>query len=191
MLSPYAFLTHDETPGPEMRFEFSVEQDGTTITTTSNHINGKKTGFTQFVWPEAPDRFDGYGGVRWEAPANMRLKIIMTTAGGTPAEGIAAWGAELVTPETETSCHYFWSFARNFRLDEPGFDEILSSAIGGVFENEDGTMIAKVQANMGSETDLIALRPVVLPTDNAAIRARRVMQALLKKEELEGTGPES
>ena len=177
----HAVLTHDHDP--EARSEFRIEQDGNTITTIQNHLNVSQTGFQRFIWPAGPQRSDNWGGIRWQPPANMRLKIQMAPVGGTPQkDGQIAWGAELVTPETATTCHYFWSFARNFRLDEPGLDEALRQAIESVFTNEDGAMIAKVQSNMGTETDLMAMRPVILPTDKAAVLARRVIRNLLRKE---------
>lgn len=176
----HSFLTH--APDPDVRIEFDIVKTGDTITTINNHLNSSRTGFQQFVWPDGPERIDGYGGVRWEPPANMRLMIKMTRVGRPPDEGLIAWGAELVTPETQTTCHYFWSFARNFRVAEAELDEILRQTINGVFINEDGAMLARVQENMGQETDLMALRPVILPTDKAAVLARRAVRQLLKQE---------
>jgi phenylpropionate dioxygenase-like ring-hydroxylating dioxygenase large terminal subunit len=177
----HPFLARAEAP--DSRFEFEVGLDGDTVTTIYNTLNVRKGGFSEFVWPDGPDRFDGYSGVRWQPPANMRLKTHMTHVGGPEERARLAWGAELVTPETPTSCHYFWSFARNYRLEDEGFDEALRQAISGVFTNEDATMIASVQENMGSETDLINLKPVILPTDEAAIRARRIVRKLLRDED--------
>jgi phenylpropionate dioxygenase-like ring-hydroxylating dioxygenase large terminal subunit len=177
----HSFLT--TVDDPEMRRVFEVQQEGDKITTISNTLNGSKFGFSQFVWPDSPERIDTYSGIRWEAPANMLLKVHFAPAGQSEADGIHSWGAELVTPETETTCHYFWSNARDFRLDDLPFEQQLKEAIQSIFTSEDAWMISLVQANMGDETDLVALRPVILPTDNAALRARRVVRRLLRGEE--------
>jgi len=50
-------------------------------------------------------------------------------------------------------------------------------------------MIAEIQKNMGDQSDLMALRPVVLPTDKAAIRTRLIMKKLLKQEEVDAPHP--
>ncbi|QUT07814.1 aromatic ring-hydroxylating dioxygenase subunit alpha [Sphingobium phenoxybenzoativorans] len=168
---------------PETRVEHDILQDGDTITTIYNQRNTRPFGFTGLIWPDAPERLDGLSGVRWDAPANMLLKLHFVSRDPGDDRELRIWGAELVTPETETSCHYFWSASRNFRLDDDVFGQQLGDAIANVFRFEDGAMIAEVQANMGDETDLIAMRPVILPTDQAAIRARRIVGKLLRAEQ--------
>ena len=54
----------------------------------------------------------------------------------------------LMTPETATSTHYFWAFARNFRLDEPGVTEYLRANVGRTFD-EDKDMLEAQQRNLG------------------------------------------
>ena len=36
---------------------------------------------------------------------------------------------DLITPESATTTHYFWAFARNFRLDETAFTEFLRANV--------------------------------------------------------------
>jgi vanillate O-demethylase monooxygenase subunit len=73
--------------------------------------------------------------------------------------------------------------ARNFRQQDDEFGKQMATIVEQVFTNEDGAMIAEIQKNMGDQADLMALRPVVLPTDKAAIRTRLIMKKLLKQEE--------
>jgi phenylpropionate dioxygenase-like ring-hydroxylating dioxygenase large terminal subunit len=177
-LHPILMLEDD----PQVRTEYDILQDGETITTVFNQLNTKPFGFVGFVWPDAPSRVGSYSGIRWQAPATMLLKIHFVSLDPNVKREIRIWGAELITPETETSCHYFWSASRNFRTDDLEFGEALRQTIGDVFANEDGPMIASVQANMGSETDLLAMKPVVFPTDAAAARARRILRNLVNQE---------
>lgn len=177
-LHPILVLPDD----PDTRTDDDIVQDGNTITTSYNQRNTKPFGFIGIVWPDAPERLDSLSGVRWQPPSNMLLKIHFISLDPAKPRELKIWGAELITPETSTTCHYFWSAARNFRRDEEEFSEQLRQAISSVFTFEDGVMIADVQEHMGDQVDLIALRPVVLPTDRAAIRARMVLRNLVKAE---------
>ena len=176
---------------PDTSYEYDITQDGDTITTIFNTRNLKPISFVQFIWPGAPERLDSFSGVRWQAPANMLLKIhFLSLDPLNPAER-RIWGAELITPETETTCHYFWGTARNFRQHDDEFGKMLGDITAQVFTDEDGAMIAEVQENMGDQCDLIALRPVVLPTDQAAIRTRMILNKLIRQEQRGGsTDPE-
>jgi hypothetical protein len=49
------------------------------------------------------------------------------------------------------------------------------------FGEQDKTMIEAVQTSMGT-TDLMSLRPVLLPIDNGAARARRVLAKPIEEE---------
>ena len=42
----------------------------------------------------------------------------------------------LMTPESASTTHYFWAFARNFRLDEPGVTEFLRANVGRTFDED-------------------------------------------------------
>jgi vanillate O-demethylase monooxygenase subunit len=184
----HSSLTIDDK---EMESQFDVVTEGSTVRTINNALNTSKFGFAAFTWPDGPERLDNYGGLRWQPPANMLLKVFATERGRPEEEGIHSWGAELVTPETETTSHYFWSFARDYRLRDEEFDVALQQAISGVFTNEDGWIIEQVQENMGGETDLLALKPAILPTDKAAVLARRVLSKLIKQEALPDAGVRS
>ena len=176
----HSFLTF-EVDGLRRRI-FEITQEGDTLTTVDNTLNTGRFGFSKFVWPDSPDRINSYAGIRWQPPANMLLKVHFSGAAESETDGIHSWGAELVTPETETSCHYFWSNARDFRLDDDEFGTALQQAISGIFTSEDAWIIGLIQENMGSESDLLSLKPVVLPTDNAAVRARRIINRLKREE---------
>jgi vanillate O-demethylase monooxygenase subunit len=177
----HSFLTFEEDP--LRRKELKVTQEGETLTTIDNTLNTRRMGFSEFAWPDSPERIDSFAGIRWQPPANMLLKVHFAPAGSGESEGIHSWGAELVTPETPTTCHYFWSNARDFRLDDMAFEATLRETIQSIFTGEDAWMIGLVQENMGSETDLLRLNPVVLPTDNAAVRARRIIRRLMRQQE--------
>ena len=63
-------------------------------------------------------RGDHRNYMRWNPPGNLLLDVGMTTVGGRPEEGLSIPTTHLLTPETETSSHYFWAMSRNFRTDD-------------------------------------------------------------------------
>jgi vanillate O-demethylase monooxygenase subunit len=87
-----------------------------------------------------------------------------------------------ITPQTATSSHYFSGLARIFQLEGgPEVDERLIAFFKGIFDREDGPMMAQVQAQMG-DADLLDLDPLILPRDSGAILARRLVAEQLAQE---------
>lgn len=118
----------------------------------------------------------------------MLLTTVTQGQGEEAGRSITFCAAHFATPVTVHTCHYFWSFARDFRTGETALDEQIRAAVDNVFRNEDAAMIERVQRNMGTETDFLStgpgpLRPVILPTDQCAIRARTILRSKIKKEE--------
>ena len=85
----------------------------------------------------------------------------------------------LLTPETATSTHYFWSQSDspNARLSA---DEVRAQ-MHRVVDLEDQWMIEGVQASMGT-ADLWDLKPLLLGTDAGGVRARRKLAAMIAAE---------
>lgn len=83
-----------------------------------------------------------------------------------------------LTPETETTCHYFWSTLNGFRPDDPAATETLFSEIAGAF-NEDKRVVEAQQERLSElgEPGLVDIR-----TDAARLHMRRVMDGLLARE---------
>ncbi|HKP79026.1 MAG TPA: aromatic ring-hydroxylating dioxygenase subunit alpha [Phenylobacterium sp.] len=166
-----------------------VHYDGDVLITQFNDINARPTALADLMWEEPPQRLDAFAGVRWEAPANMMLEIRQVSRDARITGERAFWQGELITPETETTCHYFWYTARDFKTDDADFGALFAQVTEDVFKNEDGAMIAHLQANMGEETDLFNMRPVILPTDTAAVAARRILRKLIRAEAEEAGTP--
>ena len=85
---------------------------------------------------------------------------------------------QALTPETETSTHYFFMQAHDFALDEPAVTESIYERIVAAF-NEDRRIIESQQALMSTapEGEFVAL-----PFDLALGHFRKVMQELLVAE---------
>jgi len=89
-----------------------------------------------------------------------------------------------LTPETETSCFYFWSCANGYRQDEPEATEQLYREIAPTFV-EDKEMVEAQQARLGelgepglvnivSDTNRVIMRRFIerlMAQDNGALAA--------------------
>ena len=79
-----------------------------------------------------------------------------------------------LTPETETSCFYFWSAANGFRQDEPAATEQFFEQVAAAF-TEDKTVVEAQQARLG-ELGEAAL--VDIASDSVRLYMRRTMERL-------------
>lgn len=139
----------------------------------------------ELLWPEAPkDRMMNYFDVRWEAPGNMLLHSAICEMDTDRKVGSHTEGANLITPADEETTYYFWSQARDRNIDDEKIDEGLYKGVAHTFKNEDGAMVADCALHMGTN-DLFSLKPVLLPTDEGAVRVRRMMAQLIKAEQEE------
>lgn len=115
-------------------------------------------------------RSDQWLHIRWHAPASMALFIGLTRAGtGRRAFIVPAMAnPHILTPETATTTHYFYT-------REPG--EESAEMVRRVFLEEDEPMVRAAQDSMAG-VDFWDMHPVILPSDAAAIRARRRLMAM-------------
>jgi vanillate O-demethylase monooxygenase subunit len=115
----------------------------------------------------------------WQPPSCMTLSIRygITDANGTMVEErMRMINPHIATPESQSATHYFWTC----------FPDAASEAFArAVFDGEDQPMIEAVEQYMGGE-DFWALRPAVLPGDAGALRARRRLMKLRRRESPSG-----
>jgi vanillate O-demethylase monooxygenase subunit len=121
--------------------------------------------------------------VRWNAPATMALWAGGVASGRPMEQGVVSQQAHCFTPESAGRTHYFYSIA--FPRAMGPMAETLAAqnvvALRGPFEHEDKPVVEAVGRRMAGR-DLFALKPVLLPGDAAAVRARRLLQSLIDKE---------
>jgi len=126
---------------------------------------------------------DRWLDVRWQAPALMAL-----WAGGVAADqpqeaGIVTPSAHLFTPESATRTHYFYaiSFPRAMGPAGAVLAQKHVALLRQPFEQEDKPIIEAVARSMG-EADFWSLNPVLLRGDEAAVRARRILEKRIAAE---------
>ncbi len=127
-------------------------------------------------------RCDRWQVIHFQPPANVVLEVGVAPAGTGGMEGERSHGVEgrntnMITPETETTTHYFWGFARNFSRD-PKLDPVFSQKVADIFE-EDKAAVEAVQRVMDANRD----RPVIdINADAGHVLARRMVQRLVAGE---------
>jgi vanillate O-demethylase monooxygenase subunit len=114
-------------------------------------------------------------------PSNMVLDFRMNEVDGPIDEGVFLPTLHLLVPENEERTHYFYAMGRNVQLDNDELSAITAKMARHAFEEEDEPMIVACQDMMGT-TDLFSLKPVLLKTDVAAVRARILLDKLIANE---------
>lgn len=123
-----------------------------------------------------------WADMRWDAPSLLMLNVGVTLTGRPRDEGLSDWSAQLLTPETATSTHYFFTHTRTRAVDSTEFDELLRTQILHAFTQEDKPLLERIQRKMGGE-DFWSLKPVMLEGDAGAVRARRLLEKLIAEEQ--------
>ena len=120
------------------------------------------------------ERVDQWLHMRWHAPASMALTVGLARTGTARQDMVVPQmtNPHIITPETATTCHYF------FDHDDTEAAEAMAMQ---VFIDEDEPMIEAAQEAMGDQ-DFWDARPAILKTDAAAIRCRRALMQLRRRE---------
>lgn len=118
---------------------------------------------------------DHWLDMRWQAPATMVLHIGMAKCGTERGEKLfpEMVSPHIITPETATTSHYFYT---------RGEGEEGKRMAEKVFNEEDQPMIEAAQRGLGDD-DFWDARPVIMKSDAAAIRARRLLAQMRRSED--------
>jgi vanillate O-demethylase monooxygenase subunit len=136
------------------------------------------------------DKFPGFSGrvdrwqiVRFEAPSTIRIDVGVAKAGtgapeGDRSQGVNGYVMNTITPETDRTSHYFWSFQRNYRLDSPLITAQLRQGVHNVF-GEDEAMLTAQQAAIDANPDYEFYS---LNIDAGGMWVRRLLERMLLAE---------
>ena len=165
-------------------FTNKVKREGDTVYSMlyrhHYHIDAAKRGM--YGLGEGPEDVEGQGHARWDAPGVLFVDTAFWDHGKTIDEGYRTPNAHLITPETETTSHYFWGSGRTFMKDVPQVTEMTAATMKNVFETQDGPMVEAQQRDMGESTDFLNHKPIILKADAAGVMARRIMQQKIRAE---------
>lgn len=123
---------------------------------------------------------DQWTEVVWTAPGIMDLTVGATLVGEAREQGMQAHALHLVTPESAGRCHYWYWTTRNVAIN-PEANAMIGKMVRHAFEQQDKPMLEAQQQRIGS-AEFWSLKPVLLPGDAGAVRARRKLAALMQRE---------
>lgn len=119
--------------------------------------------------------------MRWQPASSLSMRLSMTPPGQPDGSGVVLPILHLLTPIDDTTTHYFFGMGRNVAIDNAQAHAGMMEFARTAFEDEDEPMIAACQAQMGTP-DLFSLKPVLLSTDVATVKARRHLEALIQQQ---------
>ncbi|MDZ5646011.1 aromatic ring-hydroxylating dioxygenase subunit alpha [Nitrospirillum sp. BR 11828] len=182
-------LTHVEflhpflaSPGNSERTTFRARQDGDQVNAFYDVVNEPITGLFRLLWDGAEDFANLKAYMHWQAPANLSLQTGMSIQETVQADDPRINVMHLLVPQSEDATRYFWAAGRNKARDSQEVSGMLHYGTQNAFVNEDEPMIAAVRSRMRSN-DLLAHKPALLPIDEAAIRARRILKGMIDREQ--------
>ncbi|HEY0959543.1 MAG TPA: aromatic ring-hydroxylating dioxygenase subunit alpha [Novosphingobium sp.] len=118
---------------------------------------------------------------RWQICRFLLPSAVMIDVGVAPVgagatleahdQGVRGIVIDFMTPESETTHHYFWGMARNFDVDDPGFTARFRKQQGGVFAEDREILEAQQRAidtNPGMRLNAYSI-------DEGGTRARQII----------------
>jgi Vanillate O-demethylase oxygenase C-terminal domain len=102
------------------------------------------------------------------------------SAEGNTSGGMSIRNLNAITPETNTTTHYFWGNAENFAANDPTLIDTVFKQINTAFL-EDLEIIGALQANIVSYGDALP-REVSFAQDAGGVQVRRIVERLIAAE---------
>jgi vanillate O-demethylase monooxygenase subunit len=126
--------------------------------------------------------------IRFEPPCTIAIDVGVAPAGsgapeGDRSAGVNGYVLNTMTPETDTTCHYFWAFARNYRLTEQRLTTELREGVARIF-GEDVIVLEAQQRAMDANPGRLFYN---LNIDAGAMWARRLIDGMVESESAAGT----
>lgn len=102
-------------------------------------------------YPDFSGRVDRWQIIHFEAPSTICIDVGVAKAGtgapeGDRSQGVNGYVMNTITPETDRTCHYLWSFQRNYCLDSQLITTQLRNGVHGVFSEDEAMLSAQQRA---------------------------------------------
>jgi len=124
---------------------------------------------------------------RWQIcqfipPSSVIIDVGVAPAGAGATiekhdQGVRGFVIDGLTPESPTSCHYFWGMARNFDIHDVGFTARFKAQQEGVFL-EDVAILEAQQRSIQANPDL---RLRAYNIDGGGVRSRMAIDRMMKE----------
>ncbi|MXN67178.1 Rieske 2Fe-2S domain-containing protein [Stappia sp. GBMRC 2046] len=130
-----------------------------------------------------PGNVDRWQIINFEAPATIAIDVGVAPVGtgapdGDRSQGVNGFVLNTITPETESTCHYFWAFARNYRLSEQARTHELREGVATIFR-EDELILEAQQKAIEENPDHIFYN---LNIDAGSMWARKLIDKMILEE---------
>jgi len=168
--------------------------------TVNTRVNGNTVVMSRWDYDDTPppfvvpmlnstDNVDWWRIMTWKAPGTMFLDVGACRAGTRPEDGRKLINTDLITPETPTSTHYYWTTARCFETEDPAWTEHLQTMTRTAFD-QDQAIIEGQQVALGTQ-DIRELRLATTHNDLPVNRARGILERLFREEQDAYTNPQA
>lgn len=131
---------------------------------------------------------------RWQIckftpPSHVLIEVGVALAGkggydADPKDKAYSVVVDFITPETETSIHYFWGMVRQFKPEDKELTARIREGQGKIF-GEDLAMLEQQQKNLLANPQR---KLKVLSIDAGGVMSRRILDRLLAEESKESVG---
>ena len=169
----------------EVPFEVTHGSRSATVTRWMTDVDAPPFWKMQLEWKRGvpAGKVDRWQIVNFEAPSTIAIDVgVAPTGSGAPegdrSEGVNGYVLNTITPETDSSCHYFWAFARNYNLEDQRITTLLRDGVAGVFA-EDEEVLAAQQRGIDANPDKQFYN---LNIDGGAMWARRLIDKMMAAE---------
>jgi phenylpropionate dioxygenase-like ring-hydroxylating dioxygenase large terminal subunit len=169
--------TIGNAPVSDAPFELLSDKGMVRFNRTMNNVPPSPT-FVKLMQIE--ERIDRRTTSTWLPPSHFLNEVNAVPAGKPDSERAVRFSVNnSLTPETETTTHYFWAVTRNFRLGDASVGELLGRENNAAFQ-EDKVVIEEQQRMIAIEQPATPIMPVA--ADRGVLAMRRLLEKLEKEE---------
>jgi phenylpropionate dioxygenase-like ring-hydroxylating dioxygenase large terminal subunit len=131
-----------------------------------------------------PGKVDRWQIIRFEAPATIAIDVGVAPAGsgapeGDRSQGVNGFVLNTITPQTDSTCLYFWAFARNYDILNQARTTQLREGVERIFR-EDEEVLEAQQVAMEENKGRVFYN---LNIDAGSMWARRLIDRMIEAEQ--------
>lgn len=131
-----------------------------------------------------PGKVDRWQIIRFEAPATIAIDVGVAPAGtgapeGDRSQGVNGFVLNTITPQTDSTCLYFWAFARNYDILNQARTTQLREGVERIFR-EDEEVLEAQQIAMEQNKGRVFYN---LNIDAGSMWARRLIDKMIAAEQ--------
>lgn len=122
--------------------------------------------------------------INFEGPSTIAIDVGVALAGtgapeGNRSKGVNGFVLNTITPETESTCHYFWAFARNYDIANQARTHELREGVASIFR-EDEIILEAQQKAITDNPDHVFYN---LNIDAGSMWARKLIERMIQSED--------